>query len=79
MAVEYKLVSIINSNKLPTRILIREDNMDKEKIQINDVICIVKNICDEHFSECLGCPLYKHICNGLGGWQRQPYLWQVLD
>ena len=54
--------------------------MDKEKLmQINDVICAVKNICDKHFSECMSCPLYKHICNGLGGWQRQPYLWQMLD
>ena len=52
---------------------------DKQKKQINDVICTVKNICDEHFSECMGCPLYKRICNGLGGWQRQPYLWQMLQ
>ena len=52
---------------------------DDEKKQINDVICIVKDICDEHFSECMGCPLYKHICNGLGGLERQPYLWKLLD
>ena len=52
---------------------------EKQKKQINDVICIVDDICDEHFSECMGCPLYKRICNGLGGWQRQPYLWQMLD
>ena len=54
--------------------------MDEEKKKkLNDVICIVKDICDEHFSECMGCPLYKRICNGLGGWQRAPYLWQMLD
>lgn len=54
--------------------------MDEEKkILINDLISIVKNICDKHFSECMNCPLYKHICNGLGGWQSQPYLWQMLD
>lgn len=54
--------------------------MDEEKKkQINDVICIIKDICDEHFSECMSCPLYKHICNGLGGWQVQPYWWQMLD
>ena len=52
---------------------------DDEKKQINDVICIVKDICDKHFSECMGCPLYKHICNGLGGLERQPYLWTLLD
>lgn len=51
---------------------------EKKKMQINDVICIVKDICDEHFRECTGCPLYKHICNGLGGWQ-QPYWWKILD
>ena len=39
----------------------------------------VKDICDEHFSECMRCPLYKRICNGLGGWQRAPYLWQMLN
>ena len=52
---------------------------EKQKKQINDVICIVKDICDKHFSECMGCPLYKRICNGLGGWQRAPYLWQMPD
>ena len=52
---------------------------EKKKMQINDVICIVKDICDEHFRECTGCPLYKHICNGLGGFERQPYLWKMLD
>ena len=52
---------------------------DKQKEQINDVIRIVDDICDEHFSECMGCPLYKRICNGLGGWQRAPYLWQMPD
>ena len=52
---------------------------DDKKKQINDVICIVKDICYEHFSECMGCPLYKHICNGLGGLERQPYLWKMLD
>ena len=58
----------------------RGDSMDEEKKkQINDVICIVDDICDEHFSECMGCPLYKRICNGLGGWQRAPYLWQMPD
>ena len=58
----------------------RGDSMDEEKKkQINNVICIVKDICDEHFSECIGCPLYKHICNGLGGLERQPYLWQMPD
>ena len=53
--------------------------MDEEKKrQINDAISIVKDICDKHFGECMSCHLYKHICNGLGGWQRQPYLWQRL-
>ena len=52
---------------------------EKQKKQINNVICIVDDICDEHFSECMGCPLYKHICNGLGGFDRQPYLWKMLD
>ena len=51
---------------------------EEKKKQINDVICIVKDICDKHFSECMGCPLYKHICNGLGGLERQPYLWKML-
>ena len=60
--------------------LSRGETMDEDKKkQINDVICIVDDICDEHFSECENCPLYKHICNGLGGWQRAPYLWQMPD
>ena len=31
------------------------------KKQINDVMCTVKDICDKHFSDCIECPLYKHI------------------
>ena len=57
----------------------RSRSFDEKKKQINDVICIIKDICDGHFSECMSCPLYKHICNGLGGWQVQPYLWKMLD
>ena len=57
----------------------RSRSFNDEKKQINDVICIVKDICDEHFSECMSCPLYKHICNGLGGGQIQPYWWQMLN
>lgn len=54
--------------------------MDEEKKkEINKVIAYGRDICDEHFSECLGCPLYKNICNGLGGWQRQPYLWNEIE
>ena len=54
-------------------------SVNAKKKQINDVICTVKDICDKHFSECMRCPLYKHICNGLGGWQRSPYLWKMPD
>lgn len=54
--------------------------MDEEKKQeLNKAIAHVRDICNKHFSECFGCPLYKHICNGLGGWQRQPYLWEQLE
>lgn len=54
--------------------------MDEEdKQELNKAIAHVRDICGKHFSECLDCPLYKHICNGLGGWQRQPYLWEQLD
>ena len=56
----------------------RSRSFNDEKKQINDVICIVKDICDEHFRECIECPLYKHVCNGLGGWL-QPYWWKMLD
>ena len=58
---------------------LQKRSFNAKKKQINDVICTVKDICDKHFSDCIECPLYKHICNGLGGWQRQPYLWQTLD
>ena len=54
-------------------------SFNEKKKQINDVISIIKDICDEHFSECMSCPLYKHICNGLGGGQIQPYWWQMLN
>ena len=57
----------------------RSRSFNDAKKQINDVISIIKDICDGHFSECMGCPLYKHICNGLGGLERQPYLWKMLD
>lgn len=58
---------------------LQKRSVDTKKKQINDIICTFKDVCDKHFSECVSCPLYKHICNGLGGWQRQPYLWQTLD
>ena len=58
---------------------LQKRSVDAKKKQINDVMCTVKDICDEHFSECMRCPLYKRICNGLGGLERQPYLWKMLD
>lgn len=57
----------------------RSRSFNDAKKQINDVISIIKDICDGHFSECMGCPLYRHICNGLGGGQIQPYWWQLLN
>ena len=53
------------------------DSDKKEKL--NDAIAIVREVCDEYFSECAGCPLYKHICNGLGGYQRAPYNWHDIE
>lgn len=53
--------------------------MDEEdKQQLNEVIDIAWDICSEHFRECPYCPLYKHICNGLVGWQIAPRDWKRL-
>ena len=52
---------------------------DKQKKKINDAIPIFMDICEDNLIECVNCPLYKHICNGLGGLERQPYLWQMPD
>ena len=58
---------------------IYEHSVDDEIKKINDLICLGKDICSEHFGKCTGCPLYKHICNGFGCWQREPFLWKLLD
>lgn len=51
---------------------------EKKKQEINKAIDIAWDICDDYFCECPCCPLYKHICNGLGGWQILPRNWERL-